>query len=870
MSARDVGGMVIRTPDQRLRVFVSSTLVELADERAVVARSITSLGLAPVMFELGARPHAPQELYRAYLAQSDVFIGLYWESYGWVGPGMEISGLEDEFRLSGDRPRLLYLKAPAPDRHPQLSAMIDEIRNNGTDAYRTFRSARELGRLVRDDLALLLSERFVSSQRLLPPDDSPAVTPRRNARRTLPVTSTSLIGRSAEVAAVVDLLRQPAVRLVNLTGPGGIGKTRLAIAVGEAFAADGPSAVSFVSLAAVERHADVLSRVTAALGVIVEGARSASDALVEHFGEDDVLLILDNLEQVIAVAPQLDDLLTRCPGLKLLTTSRIALRLRAEHEYVLSALGTGEDSDVLSAAKTIALPAVRLFLDRAEAVRRGVGTTPEQIAAVREICRRLDGVPLAIELAAARTRLLDPPALLSRLENVLDTLGTGPIDLPERQRTLRATVEWSVGLLRDADRRTLALLSAFVDGWTLSASSAIAETDEEDMLDVLDTLVAQSLVSVDASRSEPRFRMLTSVREFAAELLSEHDRQSVQLRHAEYFAHLAESEIVAEQLIEWTDRLRADDDNLRAALRWFFENDMTRLPHLLRTLWLYWQIHDRMPEGRAWANELHRRVGIDTLDERARAELLFTTAVTATEVGEDMSAMSSLDDIQDVLTGMADVEMRNLLLLAASWVLPLRGEVTGALEAAKAAYGGFAAQRDPFVASAALTVGMLEMSVGDDASARQHLTEVDTLGSRFGIQWLTLSARTHLALIAVRAGDHQNARQQIRRALSGLDDTRVTTLSACLLLAAFGYVTTAEGKPELAVTALGSMDGLRERAGVSSWPNSRRTEAVLRDLVSGQVSTSDWASAYTAGRAMRLVDALALIRRAVDFDAAQP
>ncbi len=177
--------MVIRTPDQRLRVFVSSTLVELADERAVVARAITSLGLAPVMFELGARPHPPQELYRAYLAQSDVFIGLYWESYGWIGPGMEISGLEDEFRLSGDRPRLLYLKAPAPDRQPRLSAMIDEIRNQGTDAYRTFRSARELGRLVRDDLALLLSERFVSSQRVSEPDSTSAT--QGHTRRSLPV-----------------------------------------------------------------------------------------------------------------------------------------------------------------------------------------------------------------------------------------------------------------------------------------------------------------------------------------------------------------------------------------------------------------------------------------------------------------------------------------------------------------------------------------------------------------------------------------------------------------------------------------------------------------------------------------------------------
>ena len=154
---------VIRTPDQRLRVFVSSTLAELADERAAVARAIEALRLTPVMFELGARPHPPQELYRAYLAQSDIFIGLYWQRYGWVGPGMDISGLEDEFRLSGSLPRLIYLKTPAPDLEPRLAAMIAQLQADATASYRTFKTPRELGRLVREDLATLLSERFAAT-----------------------------------------------------------------------------------------------------------------------------------------------------------------------------------------------------------------------------------------------------------------------------------------------------------------------------------------------------------------------------------------------------------------------------------------------------------------------------------------------------------------------------------------------------------------------------------------------------------------------------------------------------------------------------------------------------------------------------------
>ncbi len=162
MTAEQNGEAAIRTPDQRLRVFVSSTLAELADERAAVARAISALRLTPVLFELGARPHPPRELYRAYLAQSDIFIGLYWQRYGWIGPDMDISGLEDEFRLSHSIPRLLYVKTPAPEQEPRLTAMIAELQTEGTDSYRSFRSPRELGRLVRDDLALLLSEGFTT------------------------------------------------------------------------------------------------------------------------------------------------------------------------------------------------------------------------------------------------------------------------------------------------------------------------------------------------------------------------------------------------------------------------------------------------------------------------------------------------------------------------------------------------------------------------------------------------------------------------------------------------------------------------------------------------------------------------------------
>jgi len=859
MTVDEQRNVAIRTPDQRLRVFVSSTLAELAEERAAVARAISAVRLTPVLFELGARPHPPRELYRAYLAQSDIFVGLYWQRYGWIGPDMAISGLEDELRLSSSVPRLLYVKEPAPDREPRLTDMIGELQSEGADSYRPFRTPRELTRLVRDDLALLLSERFTSAVRV---GDPAPTTADRPAPRSLPVTSTSLIGREQDVVNVATLLQSPEVRLVTLTGPGGVGKTRLAIAVAEEAGDRYPRGAVFVPLAAIVDPTLVLPRIAAALGAAIDGVRPPLEVVVELLGDAPTLLVLDNLEQVVGVAPDLDRLLGSCAGVAILATSRTALRLRSEREYPVGALTVPAFAHRPAIEQLTALPAVRLFVDRAQAVRYDFALTEDNAMAVAEICRRLDGLPLAIELAAARSRLLDPRALLARLGRRLDALGPGPVDLPERQRTLRATVEWSVDLLEDAEQQMLATLSVFVEGWTLEAAVHVSDLAEDRTLDLLDVLSSHSLVTIDVTDAGPRFRMLASVQEFAAERLAARAELAfVERRHAEYFGALVENaDWPAERQGEWAERLRVEEENLRVAIRWFLTHDIAPLPHIFRILWLFWQMRGRMPEGRAWIDEVQLRA--DALDDRARAELLFLSAVTAVEVGDDDSALAAVDGLRRRPDGrVEDPYLESAAQLAISWILPIVDDFDGALRTASTALDGFRRQDEPFQAFAALTVGMVELALDRDEDARAHLTEVDRLAGRFDNDWLRSTARSQLARLAVRSGRVGEARALLVTSVDAVDDAEVSTLSLTFSLVAAAQLALAEGDARRAATALGAADGLRRRAGLRAWPSTRQGEAELVTRVAQELAAEDYHEAFAAGAELSHREAVALVRR---------
>jgi hypothetical protein len=283
---------VIRTPDQRVRVFVSSTLEELAAERRAVREAVTSLRLVPVMFELGARPHPPRPVYRAYLAQSQIFVGIYWQSYAWVAPGEQVSGLEDEYRLSAGLPRLIYVKSPAPDRERRLTEMLARIRDEGEVSYQYFSDPAELQRLVGNDLAVLLSERFEMSR---PGDGAAGDLPLAGA---LPVPATPLLGREREAAAVEDLVVREGARLVTLTGPGGVGKSRLAVEAARRLATGFTDGVRFVDLAAVPSADLVAAAVAVGLGLSTSAGRLLTD-VQSYLRTRRLLLVLDNFEQVV-------------------------------------------------------------------------------------------------------------------------------------------------------------------------------------------------------------------------------------------------------------------------------------------------------------------------------------------------------------------------------------------------------------------------------------------------------------------------------------------------------------------------------------------------------------------------------------------
>lgn len=578
----------IITPDQKLRVFVSSTLHELEEERKVIMDAIKKIHLIPVMFELGARPHAPRNLYREYLNQSQIFIGIYWNQYGWVAPEEEVSGIEDEYNLSVDLPRLIYIKK-SDKRDERLELLIRKIQKDDSVSYKTFQSSSELQELIINDLAILLTEKFYETQNHEFEEEK--------LPDNLPRIPNDVIGQEACLNNINNYLVDPETRLITLFGPGGIGKTRLAIECGRMNLNYFKQGVHFIPLADVKDPKLVASVICKSLNIRNQSG-NPSENLKLFLKNKNALLILDNFEQIIGAAYLVNDLLMSCPMLTIMTTSRESLAL--SFEQLVSIPPLPEKINIGTSDYPYS-PAVELFVNRARHINPNFMVTEENRNAIEQIVHHLEGHPLSIELAAGQINILTPAMILQKLSSRLDFLKANFKDIPDRQKTIRNTIAWSFDLLDNNEKNILQLIVSFNSGCTLFALEEITKHLQLDVMHICQSLINKSLLFTRQVGNTIRFYSLQYIKEFCNEKTEEGEgKNELMERKSNYYLQVLETSKLhinvgnQSMLIK---ELEQEHPNFIQVLEYLLDQkDLKRFSIISWNLWLFWWVNANASE----------------------------------------------------------------------------------------------------------------------------------------------------------------------------------------------------------------------------------------------------------------------------------
>jgi predicted ATPase/class 3 adenylate cyclase len=775
--------------------------------------------------------------------------------------------------------------------------------------------------LVRDQLPGGTSLRYLGEHRLkdlfrperifqlLAPELPSEFPPLRTLgayRNNLPLQPTPLIGREKEVSEVCDLLRGDETHLLTLTGPGGTGKTRLALQAAADLLDDFPDGTFFAHLATLTEGELFSSAVAETLGVEETGEQPLDESLKDYLRERRLLLVLDNFEQVLGAAPAVTELLAVAPHLKVLATSRAPLRLYGEHEFPVPPLTLPDLESPRSLETLTQYEAVGLFVERARAVKPDFEVTNESAPAVAEICVRLDGLPLAIELAAARIKMLPPKAMLQRLSSRLKLLTGGARDLPERQRTLRGAIEWSHALLDKGEQVLFARLAVFSGGRTLEAIDAVCDAvcDAEGDLPVdsfngVSSLLDKSLLrQEEGPGEEPRFVMLETIHEFAREKLQETaEADEIKRTHAKYFLALAEEsypELKGANQLEWLDRLEAEHDNMRAALSWALERREAEVAlRLGGALWLFWFVRGYHSEGRRWLQEA---LAVDEPGSPvSRAMALAGVGWLAAHQGDLDPAQEACEEGLQLLANEAS-EAKRCLLVFLGWVEREREDYRRATQLFEESLALSRQMGDTYWHATSLSnlalvshyrrdseratdlyehsmdlfreqgdkqslayclnnLGMVVYSQGDLGRAAQLTEEGVALVRELRARVDVALGLCNLGWIALLQDDLCRAADLYRESLSLSWDTGLTPLVQSVL-EGFACTAGAKGEAERAVRLWGAAQSLHETKGIPRDDDFLAEADARISAVRLGMGEETWKEAWRKGRAMTLDEAV--------------